>query len=229
MYTQHFTQQLRPLLQSELQLIRQACDLPQDKRPPIKAAGEATIKIWATAMAEMSVGGRVRGDVVNFVGRNLLQDPRKGLREALAQAVKKEATAEQSAKYSELVKQQAAMRKQAAIGTVVSLLDDQLFLTHDQREKITLSITQGWQDNWENWLQINQYGGQYLPTMPADKVVPHLNEKQKQIFTTIPKVGLENNWNFGHQVRAQADDWWGADPPADPAVRNGGLFRIERQ
>jgi len=195
-----FTQQCRPILTTELNFIRQVCDLTPEQRPKIKAAGEASLKEAALKMAELRCGGvRVQ---------NAQPDPLRIIRESVATALQETLTPEQMAKYQAEATQRVALRKRAAIRCVVARLDGTLCLTAEQRDKITQSITAGWQDKCEQWLMLFVYGDQYFPMVPDKHVVSHLDADQKSVWSGLQKV----EYHY-YSVVVEADDgWWGVEP-----------------
>ena len=208
-----FTEQYRPILAAELNFIRQMCDLAPAQRPKIKAAGEASVKEAAKKMAELQ-GRQMRG-----VQRNNSQpDPRRIIRDALAKVLKDTLTPEQMAKYTEEATQRTALRKRAAILSVVARLDSTMCLTREQRDKIAESISSGWQDKWEQWLMVAAYGDQYFPMVPDQHVVSHLNVEQKSVWSGLQKVDF-GFW--GGDGQAQENDGWWGDEPAKPAAPDG--------
>lgn len=214
-----FTQQYQPILMTELNFIRQMCDLKPEQRPKIKAMGEASVKEVVRRLAEQQ-GRAMRG--VNFVEREAAPaDPRKFIRDALAKVLKETLTEDQMAKYTEEATKRTALRKRTAIQSAVALLDGTLCLTAEQRDKITESITANWQDNWEQWLMLSMYGGQYFPTIPDQHVTTHLNVEQKSVWNGLQKVDF-SFWG-GDGQEQQNDGWWG-DEPAKPNAPGGGFF-----
>ena len=214
-----FTQQYRPILMMELNFIRQMCDLKPEQRPKIKATGEAAVTQIVRQLAEQQ-GRAMRG--VNFVEREAAPaDPRKFIRDALAKVLKETLTEKQMAKYTDEATKRTAVRKRAAIHSAVALLDGTLCLTAEQRDKITESITANWQDNWEQWLMLSMYGGQYFPTIPDQHVTTHLNAEQKSVWSGLQKMDF-GFWG-GDGQEQQNDGWWG-DEPAKPNAPGGGLF-----
>ncbi len=220
-----FTQQYRPILMTELNFIRQMCDLKPEQRPKVKAAGEAAVTQVVRRMAEQQ-GRAMRG--VNFVERENAAppDPRRFILDALAKALKETLTEEQMTKYTEESAKRTALRKRAAMQSAMALLDDNLCLTGEQRDKIIESVSAKWQTEWESWLMLSQYGGQYFPTIPDDLIVPHLNVEQKSVWSGFQKV----NFGFwgGDGQEQQNDGWWGDEPAkaAEP-VRVNAVFDIE--
>ena len=214
-----FTQQYRPILMMELNFIRQMCDLKPEQRPKIKATGEAAVTQIVRQLAEQQ-GRAMRG--VNFVEREAAPaDPRKFIRDALAKVLKETLTEKQMAKYTDEATKRTAVRKRAAIHSAVALLDGTLCLTAEQRDKITESITANWQDNWEQWLMLSMYGGQYFPTIPDQHVTTHLNAEQKSVWNGLQKVDF-GGWG-GDGQEQQNDGWWG-DEPAKPNAPGVGFF-----
>ncbi len=203
-----FTEQYRPILATELNFIRQTCDLAPAQRPKIKAAGEASVKEAARRMAELQVK-QMRGVMVG--GRDNSQpDPRRIIRDALAKVLNETLTPEQAAKYTQEATQRTALRKRAAILSVVARLDSTMCLTAEQRDKITQSISAGWQDKWEQWLMMSAYGDQYFPVVPDQMVVSHLNAEQKSVWSGLQKVDF-GFWGGGNG-QVENDGWWGDEP-----------------
>ncbi len=201
-----FTQQYRPILTTELNFIRQVCDLAPEQRPKIKTAGEASLKEAALKMAELQ-GGQMRGV---FRAQNQQPDPQRTIRESVAKALQETLTPEQMTKYKAAAAQRASLRKRAAIRCVVARLDGTLCLTADQRDKITQAITAGWQDKWEQWLMLSAYGDQYFPMVPDQHVVTHLDADQKSVWSGLQKVDF--GYYFGGGIAEADDGWWGVEP-----------------
>ena len=114
--------------------------------------------------------------------QNEQPDPQRTIRESIAKVLQDTLTPEQMAKYKAEATQRAALRKRAAIRCVVARLDGTLCLTADQRDKISQSITAGWQDKWEQWLMLSIYGDQYFPQVPDQHVATHLDADQKSVW-----------------------------------------------
>ena len=201
-----FTQQYRPILTTELNFIRQVCDLTPEQRPKIKAAGEASLKEAALKMAELQAG-QMRG---GFRPANEQPNPQRTIRESIAKALQETLTPEQMSKYKAEATQRTALRKRAAIRCVVARLDGTLCLTAEQRDKISQSITAGWQDKWEQWLMLSVYGDQYFPLVPDQHVVAHLDADQKSVWSGLQKVDF--GYYGGGGIAAADDGWWGDEP-----------------
>jgi hypothetical protein len=203
----HFVQQLRPVLMSELAFIRLMCDPPKEQRPKIKAAGEASLENAARQLAEQQFGNN-RG---MLGGRREPADPRQIIVDDLTQALKTALTSEQMARYTSEANKRTARRKRAAILSAVSLLDETLSLTAEQREKIYDAIAANWQPGWEQWIMLQRYGGQYFPMIPDQHVVGHLNKEQRDVWSGLQRISF-GGWS-GFEGQIQDDDgWWGGEP-----------------
>ena len=220
-----FTQQYRPILTTELNFNRQMCDLKPEQRPKVKAAGEAAVTQVVRRMAEQQ-GRAMRG--VNVVERETAAppEPRRFILDTLSKALKETLTEEQMTKYTDESAKRTALRKRAAMQCAVALLDANLCLTVEQRDKITESVSAKWQSEWESWLMLSQYGGQYFPEIPDDLIVSHLNVEQKSVWNGFQKVSF-GHWG-GDGQEQQNDGWWGDEPAkgAEP-VRVNAVIDIE--
>jgi hypothetical protein len=97
---------------------------------------------------------------------------------------------------------------------VTAQLDSALYLSKEQREKITENLKTNWHLEWEQWITMHQYNGQYFPQVPDQHVVPHLNADQKLVWDGLQKVNI-NAWH-NNRNRPPDDGWWNAKA-AQPA------------
>ncbi len=213
--TQQFLAQFRPFLTEELGFVRLVCsDLSKEQRPKIKAAGEAGLEQAAKESARFQ-NRQNRNNVFAIPGiaaePDTQPEPRKMVREAIAKALKETLTAEQIQRYSREATARKEQRKRAAILCVVSRLDGCLRLNADQREKIINSISSHWEDKWEQWLVISNYGDQYFPEVPETSIAPFLNVEQKSVWNGLQKINLGTWWGNNGQ-NPPSDGWWGDEP-----------------
>ncbi len=210
-----FTEQFKPMLWTELNFIRQTCDLTPEQRPKVKAAGDAALADAVRKMAELQ--GRRNG------GRAVQQpEPRKMIRAALKQALQETLPPEAMQKFADELNLRAERRKQAAILGALSRLDSAMCLTAEQREAIEASIAGGWKEQWEQWLVLSIYGDQYFPVIPDALVVTHLNPDQKAVWNGLQKVDF-GYWSGNAQF--EDDGWWGGKA-AVPAARPAAMLRV---
>lgn len=200
-----YEQMLKPKMWKELEFIRQTCDLTREQRPKIKAAALASTKTAAKQLLQQMQRPQPPGQE-NLPALTIRKDLQKTLETTL--------TKEQLATYQEAVAKRSAALKATTIKSVVSQLDGFLYLTREQRDKITAGLDQNWKESWESWLMIWQYGGNYFPMIPDEQIVPHLNEKQKSVWQGVQKVN-PSVWSGGH--RQQPDDpWWDGKEESKP-------------
>jgi hypothetical protein len=198
---QQYVQLLQPSLWRELDFVRQVCDLTPEQRPKIKAAADTAVIDAAKAMIQPQRQARS----MPTLAAQMIHD-------SVHEAVKKTLTSEQRESYETENAARTAATKQATIQGVVSQLDGALFLTTEQREKITAALESNWQRDWEQWLSMYRYNSQYFPQVPDQHVTPYLNAEQKTVWNGLQKVMI-NAWN--NNGRRQADDnWWGPDKTA---------------
>jgi hypothetical protein len=198
---QQYVQLMQPLMWRELEFVRQTCDLAPAQRPKIKAAAEAGVKQAARDMVMPRQAGRGRtpagaGQVI---------------REEVAKVLKEMLTAEQSAQYNAEHGKRREAEKRAAIASAVATMDTALYLNKEQRDKIVGQLAANWRDEWDGWLQLWQYGGQYYPQVPDNFVVPHLSDEQKTVWRGLQKVNV-SSWGGHMQREATDDEWWEGKP-----------------
>ena len=204
---QQYLQFMLPMMWRELEFVRLTCDLAPAQRPKIKAAAEATAKQAARDM----VAPRQPGIVRTPFGAGQV------IREAVVNVLKESLTPEQWARYEAEHAKRRAAEKRAAIGIAVATIDTALYLNDEQRDKIVAELAANWRDEWDGWVQLAQYGGQYYPLVPDNFIVPHLADEQKTVWRGLQKISF-NSW--GGQARREGtdDEWWEgkSNPEAAP-------------
>jgi hypothetical protein len=202
---QQYVQMMNPLMWRELEFVRQTCDLKPEQRPKIKAAGEAGVKQAARDMISPRGGGARTPATAG-----------QSIRERIVKVLKESLTAEQLARYEAEEAKRRAADKQASIASAVATIDGALFLTKEQRDKVVEQLNANWHEDWEQWLQMWQYAGQYYPQVPDTYIVPHLNEEQKTVWRGLQKVSF-SSWGGGMERQAADDEWWEGKPAAGKA------------
>lgn len=203
---QQYIAQLRPILLAELTFVRQMCELPPEQRPAIRAAGEAALKDAARAMANQQ-----QPQVRVFGASTTSKEPRVIIRRAIEKAVLATLGEVQRTEFLEESERREKFRQRAAIRYVVSRLDSTLFLTEPQRDEIARTLTEKWQDDWDNWLMLPIYGDRYFPSIPDQYVVGPLNPEQVSVWRGLQKISLRGT-AFNNGVAAEDDGWWGGGP-----------------
>ncbi len=82
-----------------------------------------------------------------------------------------------------------------AILNYVVKLDQMLLLSDDQRTKLIRSLSTHWDEPWAVGLQALNRNLQveYLPSVPDSLISPYLDDRQKEIWSGIPKVKMSLN------------------------------------
>lgn len=193
---QQYEQYMHPHMWRELEFIRQSCDLTAEQRPVIKAAGLASVKEAAKLFLRNQ---QQRGGQGKDIGVSIRQEIFKTLEKTL--------TPDQMAQYQQGAARRAASLKKVVILSTVARLDGLLYLSSEQREKITGSLTTSWEDDWEAWHGVSRYGGVYFPMIPDQQLAPHLSQQQKTVWQGARKINPSAL--IGGSQRPQADeDWW---------------------
>lgn len=206
---QQYIAQLRPILLAELTFVRQMCELAPEQRPAIRAAGEAALKDAARAMAsQQQPQFRVQGGLAISATS---KEPRVIIRRAIEKAVLATLGEVQRTEFLEESERREKFRQRAAIRYVVSRLDSTLFLTEPQRDEIARTLTEKWQDDWDNWLMLPNYGDRYFPSIPDQYVTRPLNPEQVSVWRGLQKISLRGT-SFNNGVAAEDDGWWGGGP-----------------
>jgi len=189
-----YEQMLRPKMWRELEFIKQTCNLTREQRPKIKAAADASVKKAAKgALQQMRRPGNQT-------------DPGAVIRKDLLTTLEKTLSKEQMDHYQQEAARRAAAVKKTTIRSVVAQLDGFLYLTQEQRDKVSDALDKNWQEGWEKWLMIWQYGGTYFPMIPDQHLVPHLSEQQKSVWQGVQKV--DPGWGGGGLRQELNNDWW---------------------
>ncbi|WP_010586575.1 hypothetical protein [Schlesneria paludicola] len=215
---EQYFQQLIPTRNAELAFVRLMCgELTPEQRRRIKSEADVALKAAARKFAEQQQQQQQRGQG----GRvNSIAEPQSQIRVAISRVLKESLTEEQWTRFAAEASARNAIRKRAAIQSVVSRLDDQLLLTHEQREKITQSLTANWQSEWEKWIMMSlMYGNRFFPLIPDHYITPHLTTEQKSVWQGIQKVNP--GWRMVQGQENFDDEWWNSPPAQDDSPADG--------
>jgi hypothetical protein len=200
----------QPMLHAELELIRRSCgSLTPTARQEILEIGRKAVAAAAGDMAERQLTGRL--------GRESFE-PREEIRELLAEAVARQATADESAAYQAAVDRRAGRRADAARVVIVARLDRQLDLSAVQRQAIEAELRTQWKPEWTSELEVRGLRVNNFPPAPeraAAAILPHLEPAQVTVWEEWCRAaGLRVmpshfNLNFDGQGIQELDPWWG--------------------
>jgi len=190
---QQFTTQGRPMVRAELIFVRNICKLDREKFRQINRDAGEVLKEVATKMADGQRQPRV------FVGGGQRTptnpDPGKLLLDGLAAVMKKDLAPEQWSRYQAELDKRLASRKQIAIRYLLDALDRDLYLSHQQRTKLTDALSSHWDDGWSIYLEYMLQGNQFYPMGIDPLVATVLSDTQKKVWQSFQRVG--GFWGFG--------------------------------
>ncbi len=195
-FAQQNIRQGRPTMRAEVIFVRKLFGLNTEQLRRIYQDAETALKEAATNFAESQQRPRVRvvGQARTApVARNL--DGGKVLERAFAVVMKKHLTPEQFSRYEAEIEKRNANRRRSALHYLVDTMDRDLYLSDQQRLKVTESLTSHWDDSWCASLEYVLYGNQFYPMGIDPFVTPYLDDTQKRVWQGTQKVGAP--WGFG--------------------------------
>ena len=194
-------QQWQPILLSELLFVRRMCpDLKPESRVRVKAAGEKVLEEAAATTVPTQFSGTSHQAMI---------------REAISEALREELTPEEWKTFAVEAEARVKRRQTAVILVIVQHLDEMLYLSQEQREKIHQELVDRWKNGWEGWMQLRHMQG--VPSLPDDIVVPFLDREQKDTWRKTAKMTLGNDFFLIHQMNngdLGDTEWWDEAKPA---------------
>jgi len=227
---QQWTTQARPLVRAELIFVRNICKLDREKFRQINRDADRVLQEVVTKMADGQLQPRVnvraaqRGQA-NPDGGKLLQD-------GLAALMKKDLSPEQWSRYQPELDKRLASRKKIAVHYLVEALDRDLYLSDQQRARLTESLSSQWDDGWYVYLEYVLYGNQFFPMNIDPVVTPVLTYTQKKVWQGTQRVG--GFWGFGGMGGGFTNDQDALEEelgevkkadPLNPAIRRGVFMK----
>lgn len=186
----------RPSVRAELIFVRKLCGLNTEQLRRINQDAEKALKDAATKFAESQQQPRMRvvGKGANATIRQNA-DGRNVLQQELALVMKKNLTPEQFTRYEAELEKRIANRRRSALHYLVDAMDRDLYLSDQQRAKLTESLGSHWDDSWSTSLEYLLAGNQFYPLGVDPYVMPFLDDTQKRVWQGTQKVGAM--WGFG--------------------------------
>ncbi len=183
---QNYLMRFRPILRAEYHIVRAVCRPTPEQRKAIARDAEKMVR----KAAEDYVAKRNRP---MKVAERAALDPRRQIRDGLADLVAKHCSGEAADRYRQEMARRAEARKRIAARNLVVLLDQRLILAPDQRVKIEGSLIEHWDDSWSPSLLSIGMNTRYFPTIPDPYIAPFLNEAQKTVWQAIPRANFFSN------------------------------------
>jgi hypothetical protein len=181
--------QYQPLLKAELSFANRVCGWTPEERTQAIAVGKACLDEFIDDVAVLN--RRFANRQVFIVAGEapaVGEDPAAKFESALADALRGLMTDDQRKRYEAERDQRAAFRAEASIENIVSMIDQRLELSPDQREKITDALRAKWKSEWSPPLQMLVQMGNYIPAVPSEHVVPFLSDEQAKTWQGVQKI-----------------------------------------
>jgi len=185
---QQFRGQFEPLLKVELSFTNRVCKLSDEQRRTLITKSDAWLDMFTREYAKQ--GGQPQQMQGVWFGAGRPQssaDPREGIQAGVEKLVKAELPEEQAALYMEENKKRAAFAKRIAVENLVSRIDKELILSPEQREKLTQSLTEHWDNKWAPQLEMFMHGMDMWPNVPDQWIRPHLTAAQQVAWGRLNK------------------------------------------
>jgi hypothetical protein len=221
-----FLQQYRPVLQAELSFANHVCMFNDEQKTAIIADAKQGLKELVRKLVKnqnQPQGIRIfwAGNVARAVQPNNAAGA--SFDKVAATVVKKHVSPEQFAAYEAEAQKRRDFNQQTVIDYIVAKIDDRLRLSPDQREAISKDLLKRWADDWApspaGLLELDEY----VPSIPAEAVIPHLDKAQKKVWTTVQMVSVRGFMGGGWEnIVAGGQNAWDidlSDQPAQPAVQ----------
>jgi hypothetical protein len=139
----------RASVRAELMFVRKVCAIDMEQLRRINQDTDRALKDAATKWAENQQQPRVRIAAKGANGRNVQSaDGIKALQEELVLVMKKNLTPDQFSRYEAEIEKRNVSRRRAALHYLIDALDRDLFLSDQQRVKLTESLVLHWDDSW---------------------------------------------------------------------------------
>jgi hypothetical protein len=183
---QQFRAQFEPVLQVELSFVNRVCKLTADQRRILVVKSNA----WLTKVVADCAKQAARPQAIGLLfgdGKPQPANPRESIQAGVARLVKAELPKDQAELYADESTKRAEFNKQAFVENFVTRLDNELILSPGQRGKITKSLTEHWDKNWQPQLEIFAHGMDMWPSVPDQWIRPHLTAVQQIAWGRLNK------------------------------------------
>jgi hypothetical protein len=169
-------QQLRLILQVELRFLKKVCAPTPEQMQQLRQEGLKQLEEMAKAIKRNGMRGT--------------DDPRRMVQEQLAEVVRSTLSPAQTARYETEIQKRTANLRQVCARNLVVALDQELFLTEFQRQKLCAELAINWDDSWTMTVVQGSVGNPgWVPTVPDELIVPYLDAEQRLLWNTLPKRG----------------------------------------
>ncbi|WP_164100677.1 hypothetical protein [Candidatus Laterigemmans baculatus] len=181
---------VRPLLAVELGLIRRVCQPTPAQKKQIAAAADECLDAL-NMIAVLNQGEQGGGSEIVAVTRNgvqLTELPLTRIEREMAKALRPILSPEQHAAYVDETIKRAESRRQSVVSVAVLLIDQQLILTDEQRERITARLLDEWQEAAAVPIEMYISNPQHFPDLPGSVMRSELDPEQMVVWVSLKKT-----------------------------------------
>jgi hypothetical protein len=193
--------EIRPTLITEVSFAKRVSEMNAEEEAAAIAAAKSAGRSFAEEYLQQN--GQQQNGIMIFNGapmRNQQGDPVAKLQSSVVEAIKKTLPPKKAAAYQEEVTLREEFRRSAVADNLTASIDDRLLLTEKQRAGIARSLRDEAKDNALPPLESLMHMGDYLPAMPEEPVVAHLDRDQLQLWKQIQKVHFGFSFHGNQQM-----------------------------
>ena len=201
---------LKPLINVELSFVKRVCEPTDDQMAAIVVAAKDAHEAMASILTD-------QGQAFNPLGRNqqifmgpnqerMSVNPYIRVREDVANLLKPLLSAEQYTRFVAEAKSRDEYERDAAVGTVLEMLDAKLILSPDQQTQLQEKLSADETLPDLHTLSVYSSNTQFMPQLSERLITPVLTEAQKQIWSSLIRVSIHQNISQGN-TEGFTEDW----------------------
>ena len=180
-----YTSRMKPFLQAELVFIQGVCAADRKQYEAIATDANTRFRRAVREYAVAMNGIQQRG---MRAGQQSVPQPETLIQKEVAPILKARLSPEQFKRYEKECHDRVDRRKRAVVMNLVVKLDEDLRLTGDQRSKLVEVLTENYQNNWDQWIELIHHSIHATPNIPQQCLTQVLNEDQQKVWMQLPKT-----------------------------------------
>jgi len=203
---------LKPLINAELSFVKRVCDPTDEQMTAIIVAAKHSLEALASIVQDprvpqaMDPFGRRQEMFIGPNNQRMTVNPFKRVREDVAKLLQPLISAEQYLQYTAEAKARDEFERDAVVETLLEMLDTKLVLTPDQQTQLQEKLSADDTLIDLQSLAVYRSNAQYLPELPETLIVPILTASQKQIWSSLNRVNIQQSIAQGNPT-GFAEDW----------------------
>jgi hypothetical protein len=205
---QRYAQMLRPTLRGEYHVIVTIGNLSKDQRKQLARDGELTLRETAIRFAEFRQNLRPLVNQGNDPG-NTFPDARKMIQAGIVKSAKAHLSSADVAGYLREVEARNTQLRNVLIENIVAKLDEIVFFSPSQREKLIESLGTNWKEAWNPIGERFITTPQFVPRLLDPYVTPVLSQTQTKVWNATEKQEMNivpAFWSIGPRIDDAAFD-----------------------